>query len=129
MAILEALSLLGIGCNSSRIQDQSSIWFELTGIASLNLPWILIGDFNAIASLNEFQGGSRNYYRSKARVFSDFIFLNNVLDVNYISSRFTWCNNQVGAARKWACLDRCLLNPRCMISVHVIVIRSVIILQ
>lgn len=99
--------------NPSRIQAQSSVWHELSGIASINLPCIIIGDFNAIASLKKFQGGSQIYYRRKARVFSDFIISNNLLEVNFTSSSFTWCNNQSGTARKWARLDRCLLNPCC----------------
>ncbi|XP_039132268.1 uncharacterized protein LOC120269046 [Dioscorea cayenensis subsp. rotundata] len=97
--------------NPSRIQDQSIVWLELSGIASFSIPWILIGDFNTVVSLNEFQGGSHIYYRRKARIFSDFINLNNLLDVNFNGSRFTWYNNQRGASRKWARLDRCLLNP------------------
>lgn len=99
--------------NSSRIKAQYSVWHELSGMASINLPWILIGDFNAITSLNEFQGGSQIYYRRKDHVFSDFIISNNLLDVNFIGSNFTWCNNQYGTARKWARLDKCLLNPCC----------------
>ncbi|XP_039146778.1 uncharacterized protein LOC120283989 [Dioscorea cayenensis subsp. rotundata] len=99
--------------NSNHYQVQTTVWYELSGIASLNLPWILIGDFNTIASLDEFQGGSRSYYRRKARVFSDFISVNNLFDVNYTGSRFTWCNNQYGVARKWARLDRCLINSCC----------------
>lgn len=99
--------------NPSRIQNQYSVWQELSDLASINLPWILIGDFNSIVSLNELRGGSHLYYRRKARVFSDFIIANNLLEVNFSGSKFTWCNNQAGIARKWALLDRCLLNPCC----------------
>ncbi|XP_039138794.1 uncharacterized protein LOC120276131 [Dioscorea cayenensis subsp. rotundata] len=88
--------------NSSHIRVQSSVWLELSGIASTNLPAIIIGDFNVVASLNEFQGGAYNYYRRKARLFSDFIFCNNLLEARYSGSSFTWCNNQSGTARKWA---------------------------
>lgn len=84
----------------------------MSGIASLNLFWILISDFNIVVSLNEFQGDSQIYYRHKARVYSDFIASNNYLEVNFTCSMFTWCNNQFKIARKWAWLDRCLLNSR-----------------
>lgn len=75
--------------NPSRIQDQSSVYLELTNIASINFPWILIGDFNSTVSLNDFQGGPRSYYRRKARIFSDFIITNNLLEVNFTGSKFT----------------------------------------
>ncbi|XP_039144058.1 uncharacterized protein LOC120281255 [Dioscorea cayenensis subsp. rotundata] len=96
--------------NSTHIQEQSDVWFELSCLTYVSIPWILIGDFNAIVSLSEFQGGSPIYYRRKARVFSDFIAINNLIEVNFASSSYTWCNNQLGNARKWARLDRCLIN-------------------
>lgn len=65
-----------------------------------------------MASLNEFQGGSYNYYHRKVHLFSDFIICINLFEARYTGSSFTWCNNQTGTARKWARLDRCLLNIR-----------------
>lgn len=77
---------------------------------SLHLPWIVIGDFNAVCSEEEVKGGSFSYYKPKAHEFSNFITANNFLDVRYIGSNFTWCNNQLGLARLTARLDRCLVN-------------------
>lgn len=70
-----------------------------------------MGDFNAVVFLDEHRGGSHYYYSRKASVFAEFIATNNLLDVNYVSSPYTWCNNQQGLARRWAHLDRCLVNP------------------
>lgn len=53
---------------------------------------------NAVVSQDEHRGGSHYYYSRKAYVFSEFIALNNLLDVNYVGSPFTWCNNQQGLA-------------------------------
>lgn len=86
--------------NSTRIQEQSAVWFELSCLASITIPWILIGDFNAVASPSEYRGGSPIYYRRKARVFSEFIAINNLMEVNFAGSNYTWCNNQSGNARK-----------------------------
>lgn len=74
----------------------------------------LVGDFNAVVSLTEFQGGSPIYYHRKAHVFSNFITINNLMEVNFLGSSFTWFNNQLGTARKWARLDHCLINPLCI---------------
>lgn len=43
-------------------------------------------------------------------MFYDIIASNNLLDVNFIGWDFTWCNNQAGLARRWAWLDRYLVN-------------------
>lgn len=71
--------ILSVIYNSCRVQVQCSLWTELAGMASLNTPLILIGDFNAIL---------------------DFIVSScYLLDANFISPRYTWCNNQAGQAR------------------------------
>lgn len=71
---------------------------------SLNLPWVTMGDFNVVVSMDEHSGGSHYYYSRKALVkalvFSEFIATNNLHDVNYVGSPYTWCNNQQGLARQ-----------------------------
>lgn len=96
--------------NSNSIHRQRFLWNELSGLAYLNLPWLIMGDFNAMVSQDEHRGGSNYYYSRKASVFSEFIAANNLLYVNYVGSPFTWCNNQLGLARRWARLDCCLVN-------------------
>lgn len=62
----------------------------------LNLPWVLIGDFNAIIGVSECKGGSYHYYSRKANRFSNFIMHNHLLDVNFNGPNYTWYNNQAG---------------------------------
>lgn len=102
--------ILTVVYNPSRILDQRFVWQELSGMANLNFPWILIGDFNDVTSLNEIQGGSLHYYNRKACEFSNFIASNNFLDVKSTGSMFTWCNNQLGMALRWARFDLCFIN-------------------
>ncbi|XP_039145509.1 uncharacterized protein LOC120282722 [Dioscorea cayenensis subsp. rotundata] len=97
--------------NSNVIHNQRLLWKELSGMNSLNLPWVIMGDFNSIISKEEHRGGSNYYYSRKASVFAEFIASNNLLDVNFVGSSYTWCNNQQGLARGWARLDLCLVNP------------------
>ena len=40
----------------------------------------------------------------------DFISDNSLLDVGFSGPNFSWCNGQRGQARRWARLDRCLVN-------------------
>lgn len=49
-------------------------------------------------------------YSRKASILSEFIATNNLLDVNYVESQYTCCNNQQGLARRWARLDSCMVN-------------------
>lgn len=49
--------LLSIVYNGQRLELQKILWKELSGISNLNLPWILLGDFNEIISPDEHKGG------------------------------------------------------------------------
>lgn len=93
----------------------ASITSVFFGTSSLNfhflqIPWLIVGDFNSILHRSKHKGGSFAYYARKAQFFLDFINGNNLIDLNYSGPHFTWCNNQSGLARRWARLDRCLIN-------------------
>lgn len=67
-------------------------------MANLNIPLIIMKDFNAITSPLEYKGGPFYYYAHKALMFSNFISTNSLLDIGYIGNIFSWCNDQVGLA-------------------------------
>ncbi|KAJ0983259.1 hypothetical protein J5N97_011514 [Dioscorea zingiberensis] len=102
--------ILSVVYNSQHIQVQKSVWCALAGMSSLNLPWILTGDFNAILSTEEHRGGGFDHYSTKSKYFSEFISANQLFDLGYYGSPYTWCNKQNGLARRWARLDRYLAN-------------------
>ncbi|XP_039120543.1 uncharacterized protein LOC120256952 [Dioscorea cayenensis subsp. rotundata] len=87
-----------------------NVWNELSKISFINLPWLIIGDFNSILFPNEHKGGRFSHYSRKARFFRSFVDSNNLFDLNFSGAQFTWCNNQIGLARRWARLDRCIAN-------------------
>lgn len=62
--------ILSVVYNPLGTQGQRLIWKELSGMNYLNIPWIIIGDFNAVVDLNKHKGGSHYYYVRKARIFS-----------------------------------------------------------
>ncbi|KAJ0960613.1 hypothetical protein J5N97_001489 [Dioscorea zingiberensis] len=88
--------------SSDHISLQKTLWHDLSVLATLNLPWILMGDFNTILNPDEHRGGSYNYYSTKSRVFNDFISQNQLCDLGFYGTPFTWYNNQRGLARRWA---------------------------
>lgn len=79
---------------------QKEVWRSLSSLSSLNLPWFVAGDFNAILSSNEHRGGSFHYYAAKFNGFKDFLSRNQLLDLGFLGPSFTWCNGQQGMARR-----------------------------
>lgn len=102
--------IISVIYNSHRFRAQCSLWQELTCISNLRFPWLVVGDFNSIVTRNEHKGGTFSYYSRKARYFHNFINNTNLVDLSFSGPVFTWCNNQHGAARRWARLDRGLVN-------------------
>lgn len=102
--------MISIIYNSHRLCAQLSLWQELNRISVINLPWLIIGDFNCITSRDEQRGGMFAYYSHKAYFFHDIINSNNLFDLHVSGLKFTWYNNQFGPGRHWAKLDRCLVN-------------------
>ena len=41
------------------MQERNTLWFDLTNIANgcLNVPWIILRDFNTVRYTNEKEGG------------------------------------------------------------------------
>lgn len=106
----EDSSVLFIIYNSQILSDQQLLWRSLSGLSSILLPWLLTGDFNALLLDLEHKEGNSISYSSKSSFFNSFVNSNLLLDLGFISSRFTWCNGQTGLARRWARLDQFLAN-------------------
>lgn len=109
-SLVSASSVLSIVYNSQRLSDQNLLQNSLSSLTSLNLPWLLAGDFNEILSANEHKGGNCRSYSSKAKIFYNFILQNNLLDLGFSGSNFTWCNGHSRSSRRWARLDHFLAN-------------------
>ncbi|KAJ0981709.1 hypothetical protein J5N97_009964 [Dioscorea zingiberensis] len=96
--------------NAQSLILQNRVWNDLSYMSSLNLPWVLVGDFNAILTTEDHRGGSFDHYSAKSKSFNNFVSNNQLLDLGYHGSPFTWSNNQNGLARRWARLDKFLAN-------------------
>ncbi|KAJ0968806.1 hypothetical protein J5N97_021683 [Dioscorea zingiberensis] len=83
---------------------------DLQIFSSFELPWVILGDFNAILNCEEHRGGTFDNYRAKSKLFNEFINENQLFDLGFLGTPYTWCNNQLGLARRWARLDRVLAN-------------------
>lgn len=77
---------------SLRFNIRKSLWRKLEQISSyINLPWLLMGDFNEIASSNEKFGG-RPPNRFKMETFTNFLHKTKLIDLGFSGPKFTWTN-------------------------------------
>lgn len=106
--------------NSQVLSEHKNLWKSLSGLSQLDSPWLLTGDFNDIMFEEEHKGGSFRNYSSKSKAFTTFIQSNNLLDLGFTGSCFTWCNGHDGLTRRWARLDRFLSNSNWFIKFNYI---------
>ncbi|XP_021807878.1 uncharacterized protein LOC110751684 [Prunus avium] len=93
---------------------QISLWTELSALKPLNhAPWLLLGDFNNICSLNEKIGGSQVVSQAMMN-FNKFLNDCEVLSMNASGVPFTWCNGHHDNSIIYERLDRALANPNWM---------------
>ncbi|KAJ0967480.1 hypothetical protein J5N97_024397 [Dioscorea zingiberensis] len=105
--------IISIVYNGQSLEEQKATWKELDSIANIAGPWMILGDFNAIRTLEEKKGGQMNWRSGmKSNYFNSFIVNNNLSELKFSGPPFTWCNNQRGGSRIWARLDRILCNDK-----------------
>lgn len=89
-----------------------AFWDALTTIGnSFDEPWKLLGDFNALLTQDDKQGG-RVVSRSSAGGFRQFINQFGLIDVGFTCYLFTWSNRRSGAASIQERLDRSFANDQ-----------------
>lgn len=90
-------------------KDRQQLFDELQGLgSSMKSPWIILGDFNCVANLDECIGSSVRF--AEVQPLRDCMALCNVHDLNYHGRFFTWNNKQAGANRVMSKIDRVLGN-------------------
>lgn len=81
-------------------KNNHSFWDAIEGLAtSISTPWAVIGDFNAIASSSEGQGGT-----------DSTPFRMGFVDLGYIGSKFTWARGKSQATKIQRRLYRAICN-------------------
>ncbi|KAI9112878.1 hypothetical protein K1719_016195 [Acacia pycnantha] len=87
------------------------LWSSLNCFASsMVLPWVVVGDFNDIASLSERTGGLGGF-EARCSLFSDRIQACNLVDLGSVGPKFTWRGPKLnGGRRLFERLDRAIAN-------------------
>ncbi|KAF9612711.1 hypothetical protein IFM89_003253 [Coptis chinensis] len=85
------------------------LWLELSTINLINLPWLILEDFNAYLSVSKKRGGN-NHTAASMKDFRDFMSNNQLMEVPNSGFQLTWWNKQVGEFKILGKLDRMLCN-------------------
>ncbi|BFG35444.1 hypothetical protein CerSpe_217180 [Prunus speciosa] len=93
-----------IYASPSRVKREK-LWEYLTFVAeSHDLPWLLVGDFNDILSVDEKLGGASS---GRSKGFKDWVDRHEMLDLGFTGPKFTWTNKRVLER-----LDRAISNVK-----------------
>ena len=77
--------------------------------SQFQLPWLCLGDFNEILSVNEKVGGITRP-QQQMESFRNVVNFCSFLDLGYVGTDFTWCNMQERENRIQLRIDRALAN-------------------
>ncbi|XP_028090167.1 uncharacterized protein LOC114290449 [Camellia sinensis] len=96
-------------------QKREELWNNLERTSqTITDPWLLTGDFNDFASLDENRtmSGSQNQSQDqrRARKFTERVNNCNLMDLGCAGPKLTWSNNRKGWANTMVRLDRAMCN-------------------
>ena len=97
---------LGVVYTSTCGMECRRVWIETEVVLSLQLPLILIGDFNCLPHSSKKKGGKAFQVNRDIRELRTFIQRMGLIDLRFQRPKFTWCNNRMDLARVWEKLNR-----------------------
>ncbi|CAL2255075.1 unnamed protein product [Prunus armeniaca] len=87
---------------------REALWKYFDGlIKASNLPWLVLGDFNDIVSMDEKCGDN---FDQGGKRFGEWIDRNHLVDLGFSGAKFTWCNKRNAKGIIWKRLDRGLCS-------------------
>ncbi|KAK3222791.1 hypothetical protein Dsin_009816 [Dipteronia sinensis] len=90
------------------VTSRKSLWNYLDSIRNcFLLPWLIVGDFNEITCHSVKRGGRYKFSNSG---FANRIGRNNLVDMGFIGSRFTWMAKKGIGEEIWERLDKALCS-------------------
>ncbi|XP_026453345.1 uncharacterized protein LOC113354130 [Papaver somniferum] len=88
--------------------SRSRLWRKLNG-ANIDIPWLVMGDFNCVLRNEEKKGGLEPRL-SATNEFSDWMDDNNFFEVDSLGTTFTWENGKSGVQIIITKLDHAIIN-------------------
>ncbi|CAN1191383.1 Putative ribonuclease H protein At1g65750 [Linum perenne] len=98
--------------------ERVNLWSDLCRLSSqITIPWLVMGDFNAMVSSSDKRGGAR-FSISHSQPFIDCCDICGLIDPGVIGPRFTWYRNSTSER-----LDRGLINSEWILKFPYTIIR------
>lgn len=95
------------------IAERKDLWESIENISSTICgPWCVGGDFNVIMDLGEKLGGRPHRAQRSFDFITTMDTCGDLVDIGYVSARYTWCNNRRPSKRIWKTVDRILVNDK-----------------
>ncbi|XP_026442645.1 uncharacterized protein LOC113342265 [Papaver somniferum] len=91
--------------------NRRELWQDLCDISLLNKPWLILGDFNSVLSVDDKKGG-RSLLPSAMRDFNNCIDFCELIQAPKSGLEFSWCNGRVGTKRILYNLHRAFFNSK-----------------
>ncbi|KAL0290491.1 UNVERIFIED_CONTAM: hypothetical protein Scaly_2669000 [Sesamum calycinum] len=102
--------LLTVVYGANDVSTRRELWQGLTEMAvSVDLPWLVGGDFNAVLDMSEVSGASGDI-RVAMNDFNDCIIQTGLISLPMQGERFSWHNCSTDGRSLWKRLDRMLVN-------------------
>ncbi|KAF5465148.1 hypothetical protein F2P56_015179 [Juglans regia] len=89
--------------------DRRVLWEDLLNVNAVQMPHVILGDFNILRNDSERRGGGPRLLMAMEE-FSSIIDAGGLVEMPFIGNKFSWGNGQSGMARSWAHLDRAMCN-------------------
>ncbi|XP_062103251.1 uncharacterized protein LOC133814280 [Humulus lupulus] len=94
---------------SNSMEERKILWDKLANISHLNNPWIIFGDFNAMFSFQDRNGG-RQILAKDIVDAQDWLALGQVEEFKCSGAHFTWSNKHDIGDQIFSKLDRVFTN-------------------
>ncbi|KAL0313714.1 UNVERIFIED_CONTAM: Retrovirus-related Pol polyprotein from type-2 retrotransposable element R2DM [Sesamum calycinum] len=102
--------LITVVYGANEVSARRELWQGLIELAaSVNLPWLVGGDFNAVLDMSEVSGASGDI-RVAMHEFNDCIMQTGLISLPMQGERFSWHNCSTDGRSLWKRLDRMFVN-------------------
>ncbi|XP_062086176.1 uncharacterized protein LOC133792286 [Humulus lupulus] len=93
----------------SLLAERLEMWRGLSSLSILNLPWLVVGDFNSVFEFDDRVGG-REIGANELVDSTAWLANSHLAKLKCVGSNFTWSNKQEGGDRVYSKIDHAFIN-------------------
>ncbi|XP_062080661.1 uncharacterized protein LOC133785445 [Humulus lupulus] len=91
------------------LTERLDMWRGLSSLSILNMPWLVVGDFNAVFNFDDRVGG-REISANETVDSTTWLAHSHLAKLKCVGSNFTWSNKQEGGDRVYSKIDHAFIN-------------------